>query len=90
MPASSDRPPGETEIIILQGLGALLRGPFDGGDPFPIRVLAEYGIESFLTNAAGGINRKYQTGMFMAFKDHLNFMGDIRCAARTPRPGTFC
>ena len=44
---------------------------------FPIRVLAEYGIESLLlTNAAGGINRKYQPGEFMAFKDHLNFMGD--------------
>lgn len=68
---------GETEIIILQGRAHYYEGHSMAEITFPIRVLAEYGIESLLlTNAAGGINRKYQPGEFMAFKDHLNFMGD--------------
>ena len=68
---------GGTEIIILQGRAHYYEGHSMAAITFPIRVLAEYGIESLLlTNAAGGINRKYQPGEFMAFKDHLNFMGD--------------
>lgn len=68
---------GGTEIIILQGRAHYYEGHSMAAITLPIRVLAEYGIESILlTNAAGGINRKYQPGEFMAFKDHLNFMGD--------------
>ena len=53
---------------------------------FPVRVLAAYGIESMLlTNAAGGINSKYQPGELMLFNDHLNFMGEnpLRGTAQT-------
>lgn len=68
---------GGAKIIILQGRAHYYEGHSMAAITFPIRVLAEYGIESLLlTNAAGGINRKYQPGEFMAFKDHLNFMGD--------------
>jgi len=43
---------------------------------FPMRVLARLGIQSvLLTNAAGGINRRYRAGDFMALTDHINFMG---------------
>jgi purine-nucleoside phosphorylase len=43
---------------------------------FPIRALAACGVESLiLTNAAGGITRKFKTGDFMLVKDHINFMG---------------
>ena len=68
---------GGTETLILQGRAHYYEGHSMTAITLPIRVLAEYGIESLLlTNAAGGINRKYQPGEFMAFKDHLNFMGD--------------
>jgi inosine/guanosine/xanthosine phosphorylase family protein len=43
---------------------------------FPIRVLAAFGIQAVvLTNAAGGINRRFRAGDFMALSDHINFMG---------------
>jgi len=38
--------------------------------------LAAYGIRDLLlTNAAGGIARKFQVGDFMILRDHINFMG---------------
>jgi len=68
---------GGTETLILQGRAHYYEGHSMTAITLPIRVLAEYGIECLLlTNAAGGINRKYQPGEFMAFTDHLNFMGD--------------
>jgi purine-nucleoside phosphorylase len=43
---------------------------------FPVRFLAAAGIRDLvLTNAAGGINRRYRAGEFMLVKDHINFMG---------------
>jgi purine-nucleoside phosphorylase len=43
---------------------------------FAVRALAEYGItDLLLTNAAGGINRKFRAGDFMQLTDHINFMG---------------
>jgi purine-nucleoside phosphorylase len=43
---------------------------------FAIRALAAFGIRDLLlTNAAGGINRKFHAGDFMMLTDHINFMG---------------
>ena len=43
---------------------------------FAVRVLAAYGIRDLLlTNAAGGVNRKFRPGDFMVLTDHINFMG---------------
>ena len=43
---------------------------------FPIRTLAELGIRNLLlTNAAGGINKKFRPGDFMVLTDHINLMG---------------
>ena len=43
---------------------------------FPIRALAELGIEAvLLTNAAGGIARRLGPGKFMVIRDHINLMG---------------
>ena len=43
---------------------------------FPVRALAAAGItELLLTNAAGGINSRYEPGDFMIFSDHINFTG---------------
>lgn len=78
---------GETEVLVLQGRAHYYEGHSMAAITLPIRVLAEYGIKSLLlTNAAGGINRKYKPGDFMAFKDHLNFMGDNPLRGRA-QPG---
>ena len=43
---------------------------------FAVRALAAYGITDLvLTNAAGGLNRRFRPGDFMALTDHINFMG---------------
>jgi len=42
----------------------------------PIRVAAAFGVRAvLLTNSAGGVNRRFRTGDFMLFSDHINFMG---------------
>jgi purine-nucleoside phosphorylase len=67
---------GETPVLILSG-----RSHFYEGHPmslvtFAVRTLAEYGIQDLLlTNAAGGLNRKFRAGDFMALTDHINLMG---------------
>ena len=43
---------------------------------FAVRALAAFGIRDLLlTNAAGGINKKFHAGDFMVLTDHINFMG---------------
>lgn len=67
---------GVAPVCVLSG-----RAHFYEGHPmervtFPIRVLAEFGIKDLLlTNAAGGINRKFRAGNFMGIEDHINLMG---------------
>jgi len=41
-----------------------------------VRTLAAYGIRDLLlTNAAGGLNKKFRAGDFMRLTDHINLMG---------------
>jgi purine-nucleoside phosphorylase len=43
---------------------------------FATRTLAAFGIRDLLlTNAAGGLNKNFRAGDFMALTDHINFMG---------------
>src|ERR1700741_2962404 len=43
---------------------------------FPIRVFGRMGVHAVvLTNAAGGINLKYQQGALVLIKDHINLQG---------------
>ena len=64
-------------VIVLNGRSHYYEGHSMAQVTFPIRVLAECGVESvLLTNAAGGINRKFLPGHFMLFKDHINLMPD--------------
>ena len=80
---------GGTAVIILSG-----RAHFYEGHPmtlvtFAVRTLAAYGISDLLlTNAAGGVNRKFQAGDFMMLTDHINFMGTnpLRGAEVTDMP----
>ena len=44
---------------------------------FAVSTLAALGVKVvLLTNAAGGINRRFRPGDFMALSDHINFTGD--------------
>ena len=67
---------GGVPVIVLSG-----RSHFYEGHPmervtFAVRALAACGIRDLLlTNAAGGINRKFRAGDFMVLTDHINFMG---------------
>jgi len=67
---------GGTQVLVLSG-----RAHFYEGHPmervtFAVRVLAEFGIRDLLlTNAAGGINRRFRPGDFMMLTDHINLMG---------------
>ncbi|MBI1748924.1 MAG: purine-nucleoside phosphorylase [Acidobacteria bacterium] len=43
---------------------------------FPVRVMGALGVKTLIvTNAAGGINKKFSSGVLMIIKDHLNLMG---------------
>jgi purine-nucleoside phosphorylase len=67
---------GQTPVLVLSG-----RAHFYEGQPmervtFAIRALATFGIHDLLlTNAAGGINKKFRAGDFMVLTDHINLMG---------------
>jgi purine-nucleoside phosphorylase len=67
---------GKTPVLVLSG-----RAHFYEGHPmervtFAVRALAAFGItDLLLTNAAGGLNKKFRAGDFMVLTDHINFMG---------------
>jgi len=67
---------GKTPVMVLSG-----RAHFYEGHPmervtFAVRTLAAFGItDVLLTNAAGGINKKFRAGDFMVLTDHINLMG---------------
>jgi len=60
----------------LQGRVHSYEGRSLGRVVFAVRVLATWGIESFIvTNAAGGINRGFSVGDLMLIDDHINLIG---------------
>ena len=67
---------GGTPVLVLSG-----RANFYEGHPmtlvtFAVRALAAFGIRDLLlTNAAGGVNRRFRPGDFMLLTDHINLMG---------------
>lgn len=68
---------GGVPVVILAGRAHYYEGHSLERLTFPIRVLATMGVRDvLLTNAAGGINRKFKPGDFMRLTDHLNFMGE--------------
>lgn len=67
----------EVPVVLVSGRGHYYEGHSMHTITFPVRVLAAFGIKALLlTNAAGGINPKFQPGDFMLVRDHINFMGE--------------
>ncbi len=67
---------GKTALV-MQGRFHYYEGYTMRGVTFPIRVMAALGVgKVILTNAAGGLNRRFKPGDFMLVEDHINLMGD--------------
>jgi len=67
---------GATPILCMKGRFHYYEGHSLSQVVLPIRVLAQLGIKKLiLTNAAGGINTRFQAGDLMAITDHINLTG---------------
>ena len=67
---------GQTPVLVLSGRAHFYEGHGMERVTFTTRTLAAFGItDLLLTNAAGGINKKFHARDFMVLTDHINFMG---------------
>ncbi|MFN3409844.1 MAG: purine-nucleoside phosphorylase [Limisphaerales bacterium] len=67
---------GGTPVIVLSGRAHFYEGHPMEAVTFPTRALAAAGVTDLLvTNAAGGINRRFRAGDFVVLTDHINLMG---------------
>jgi purine-nucleoside phosphorylase len=67
---------GSIAVAAMQGRVHLYEGYSAQEVAFPIRVFGRMGVRAvILTNAAGGINLKYQQGALVLIKDHINLQG---------------
>jgi purine-nucleoside phosphorylase len=65
-----------TPMLVLSGRAHFYEGHDMSVVTFAVRTLAACGIRDLiLTNAAGGVNRKFGAGDFMVLSDHINLMG---------------
>ena len=80
-------------VAVMQGRVHLYEGYSEQEVVFPTRVLGRMGIRALiLTNAAGGINLKFNQGALVLISDHINLQGhnpltganDDRFGARFP------
>jgi purine-nucleoside phosphorylase len=66
----------QVPVLVLSGRAHFYEGYSMEQLTFPIRTLAALGVRNLLlTNAAGGINKKFRPGDFMVLTDHINLMG---------------
>lgn len=65
------------QVICMQGRLHYYEGYSMKEITMPVRVMKLLGVKTLIiTNAAGGINRSFETGDIMLIKDHINFMGN--------------
>lgn len=65
-----------TPVLVLSGRAHFYEGHSMEKVTFAVRALAAYGIRDLLlTNAAGGIKKRFTRGDFMVLTDHINLMG---------------
>ena len=64
-----------TDIIAMQGRFHLYEGYSNQQVRLPLELMRSQGVELlFISNAAGGINPKFQSGQLMALNSHLDLM----------------
>ncbi len=64
------------QVICMQGRIHFYEGYSMEECTYAIRCMKQLGVSHLmLTNAAGGLNPKFQQGDFMLIQDHINFMG---------------
>jgi purine-nucleoside phosphorylase len=67
---------GATPVLVLRGRAHYYEGHAMERVTFAVRALAAFGIRDLLlTNAAGGLRRRFRPGDFMLATDHINGMG---------------
>ncbi|HWD93045.1 MAG TPA: purine-nucleoside phosphorylase [Verrucomicrobiae bacterium] len=67
---------GGTPVMVLSGRAHYYEGHPMERVTFAVRALAAFGItDLLLTNAGGGLNKKFRAGNFMMLTDHINLMG---------------
>lgn len=67
---------GGTPVLVLSGRAHFYEGHAMEAVTFATRALAAAGVtDLLLTNAAGGVHRRFRPGDFMALADHINWMG---------------
>ena len=65
---------GGVDILAMQGRFHFYEGYSMKEVTFPVRVMYELGIKTlFVSNAAGGMNPKFNIGDLMIITDHINF-----------------
>ena len=69
------------KVLTMAGRCHLYEGYSVADLQLPIRVMHVLGIRTLiLTNAAGGLNPRFQPGDVMVIEDHVNLMGFAACA----------
>jgi purine-nucleoside phosphorylase len=65
------------DVLLMKGRFHYYEGYSMREIALPFRAIFYSGVKQMIvTNAAGGINRKFQKGDIMLIKDHINLMGD--------------
>ena len=63
-------------VLVLSGRAHFYEGHAMPAVTFPARVLGRLGIRTLIvTNAAGGINLRFEQGALMLMDDHINLLG---------------
>jgi purine-nucleoside phosphorylase len=63
-------------VVAMQGRVHLYEGYSPRQVAFPVRTFGRMGVRALvLTNAAGGINPKYERGALVVLRDHINLQG---------------
>lgn len=64
------------KVIAMQGRVHYYEGYSQAEVTLPVRIMKRLGVKNMiLTNAAGGVNRKYHPGTLMLIRDHINLSG---------------